>query len=303
MTDRTNPLATEARGHQALPLTALALAALCWGTALVMTRAAVREVPPFTVFFIQLGTSVCFLWICLASRRKPMRLTRGAMLGALAGLLEPGMAYAACVLGLTRTSASSASVILASEPIFIVLLAWLLLADRPSARTTWLLLVGLAGVVMVSLTARTATAGQFLGNALIAIGTVCAALYVVLSSRAVIAVESLTLVALQQTVGLVLAFALLSGALALGYETWPQHLSAGVLLICMLSGIVQYALAFWLYLYGLKHVPVSAAAIFLSLIPVFAIGTAALFLGETLDTWQWSGCVIVMICALLVSRH
>jgi drug/metabolite transporter (DMT)-like permease len=268
-----------------------------------MTKAAVREVPPFTVFFVQLGTSVCFLWICLALRRNPVHITRGAIGGALAGLLEPGVAYAACVWGLTRTSASSASVILASEPIFIVLLAWLLYATRPSARTTILLVAGLAGVVMVSVTTRTVTAGHVLGNALVAIGTVSAALYVVLSSRAVIAVEALTLVAFQQTVGLVFAAGLLASALALGSETWPKDLSVSMLLICMLSGIVQYALAFWLYLYGLKYVPVSTAAIFLTLIPVFAIGTSALFLGETLDMWQWSGCVIVMISAILISRR
>jgi drug/metabolite transporter (DMT)-like permease len=303
VTDRVSALDGGACRHTALPLTALALSAMCWGTALVMTKAAVLELPPFTVFFVQLGTSVCFLWMCLALRQRPVRITRGAIRGSLAGLLEPGVAYAACVWGLTRTSASSASVILASEPIFIVLLAWLLHADRPSARTIILLLAGLAGVVMVSVTARTVTTGHVLGNVLVAMGTVSAALYVVLSSRSVIVVESLTLVAFQQTIGLLFALGLLAGALALGSETWPKDLSPSTLLICMFSGVVQYALAFWLYLYGLKYVPVSTAAIFLTLIPVFAIGTSALFLGETLDTWQWSGCVIVMVTAILISRR
>jgi hypothetical protein len=63
-----------------------------------MTKAVVRDLSPFIVFFIQLGTSVCFLWICLALRRQPVRIARGAIRASRAGLLESGLAYAACVL-------------------------------------------------------------------------------------------------------------------------------------------------------------------------------------------------------------
>jgi drug/metabolite transporter (DMT)-like permease len=292
-----------AQPHPALPLAALGLATVCWGTSLVITKTAVRELPPFTVFSVQLGTSVCFLWLCLGLRRAPLRLTRAAIRAALAGLLEPGLAYAACVWGLTRTSASSASVILASEPIFIVLLAWLLYANRPSAHTLVLLCAGLIGVVMVSVRAGTLTAGHVPGNLIVAIGTLTAALYVVLTSRSVSVVDSLTLVACQQTVGMMLALGIFSVALVLGSEAWPKDLAWSTLLVCMLSGVIQYALAFWLYLYGLRFVPVSRAAIFLTLIPVIAIATSTLFLGETLDRWQWVGCVIVVACALLISQR
>ncbi len=292
-----------AQPHPALPLAALGLATVCWGTSLVITKTAVRELPPFTVFSVQLGTSVCFLWLCLGLRRAPLRLTRAAIRAALAGLLEPGLAYAACVWGLTRTSASSASVILASEPIFIVLLAWLLYANRPSAHTLVLLCAGLIGVVMVSVRAGTLSAGHVPGNLSVAIGTLAAALYVVLSSRSVSVVDSLTLVACQQTVGMMLALGILSVALIVGSEAWPKDLAGSTLLVCMLCGVIQYALAFWLYLYGLKFVPVSRAAMFLTLIPVTAIATSALFLGESLDRWQCFGCVIVMASAMLISQR
>ncbi|ANK72926.1 MULTISPECIES: EamA family transporter [Ensifer] len=51
---------------------------------------------------------------------------------------------------------------------------------------------------------------------------------------------------------------------------------AGMLALALISGIVQYALAFWLYLIGLKRLPVSTAALFLTLTPVFGIGRKGL---------------------------
>jgi len=47
-----------------------------------------------------------------------------------------------------------------------------------------------------------------------------------------------------------------------------------------LSGVVQYALAFWLYLVGLKHLSANAAALWLTLIPVFGVTGAYFWLGE-----------------------
>ena len=288
------------RPHRSLPLLALVLATACWGTSLVMTKAVVDQIPPFSTLFIQLVASTSLLWTWVALRRIPVRISRNTIRGSLPGILEPGLAYAACVWGLTRTNASSAAIILASEPLFIVLLAWLLYAARPSARTAVLLLTGLVGVVLVSVPNQAAAVGGAGGNALVAIGTVSAALYVVLSSRSVLAVDARVLVTLQQTMGLAISCVFLIIGFAMGAETWPAHVSVGTLLVCMLSGVMQYALAFSLYLYGLKHVPVSTAATLLSLTPIFAICASTLCLGETLDTRQWLGCVVVMAAAILL---
>jgi len=52
------------------------------------------------------------------------------------------------------------------------------------------------------------------------------------------------------------------------------------LLYAALSGVVQYALAFWLYLIGLKTLSAGAAALWLTLIPIFGVSGAYLWLGE-----------------------
>jgi drug/metabolite transporter (DMT)-like permease len=73
-------------------------------------------------------------------------------------------------------------------------------------------------------------------------------------------------------------------------------------LLTALSGVVQYALAFWLYLSAIRLMPVSIAAQFLSLIPVFGVGGAYLFLGERLTLVQGLGMAITIGAVSQISR-
>ena len=84
------------------------------------------------------------------------------------------------------------------------------------------------------------------------------------------------------------------GALAVGLSLGLARLGLGgvgpgVLLFAALSGIVQYALAFWLYLFALQHLRASVAAFYLALIPVFGIAAASVFLGESLSPRPMGG--------------
>ncbi|HWM29513.1 MAG TPA: DMT family transporter, partial [Woeseiaceae bacterium] len=52
--------------------------------------------------------------------------------------------------------------------------------------------------------------------------------------------------------------------------------------------------AFWLYLIGLRRLAASTAALFLTLIPVFALVGAVMFLGETVATLQVIGALMII---------
>ena len=68
------------------------------------------------------------------------------------------------------------------------------------------------------------------------------------------------------------------------------------------SGIVQYALAFWLYLIGLRVLPVHAAALFLALIPLFGTAGAMLFLGEASAFSNLPGMALVIAAIVAGTR-
>jgi drug/metabolite transporter (DMT)-like permease len=71
-------------------------------------------------------------------------------------------------------------------------------------------------------------------------------------------------------------------------------LNISVWILAIASGIVQYALAFWFYLIALREITAGTAALFLTLIPVFGVGGAYLFLHEQLTLWQWLGAILIV---------
>jgi len=61
------------------------------------------------------------------------------------------------------------------------------------------------------------------------------------------------------------------------------------------SGVLYYGLAYWLYLFGLRQVPASVAALSFYLIPVFGVVGGIAFLGERFAPTQWGGVVVVLV--------
>lgn len=296
---------TSSRPGAKAAVAAAVLSAACWGSATVMSKGLLAVLPPLTLLVVQLLASIAFLWIAVLCLRLRVQLDRPARRASLSGLLEPGLSYCVGIAGLALTTASNASLIGTTEPLFILLLAWLLLRERIGGGVVGLALLASLGLGLVVLPdiRNGGGEGSSLGDALVVLGTLFAALYVIATRKLVMTLDPLPLSALQQSVGLlwtlgVLALALAVGAVNLGLRDIPLE----VLLFAAFSGIVQYALAFWFYLFALRRLPASVAAFYLTLIPVFGVGAAYLFLGETLTGVQWLGAALIVVSVTLISR-
>lgn len=292
------PAAAEGR---ALAIAAMIGSAAAWGGATVMTKGLLETVPPFTLLAVQLTASVAVLWAAVLLTRTRPALALRTLGAAWPGVLEPGLAYGVGVPGLMLTSATSAAVIGAAEPAFIALAAWLLLGHRPSGRLAGAVAAAFAGVLLMAGPGGGGRAHA--GDALVVLGTAFAALYVILSSRAVTGIAPLPLAAVQQTAGLAVALVTLATAILLGVERVPAAIAPHVLALAAVSGIVQYALAFWLYLLGLRRLPVGTAGMFLALIPVFGILGSVLFLGERPTGLQLAGSALVVASVVAIARR
>jgi drug/metabolite transporter (DMT)-like permease len=210
------------------------------------------------------------------------------------GVLEPGLAYFLGLEGLKRISAAEAVVLSSTESIFVVVLAWLFIKERPRAVVLVLAAVGAVGAVLVagSRLEMSGMAPSITGDVLLIGGVLCAAAYVVLSSRMASVTEPLPALIAQQGVAVLLAVGLY---LIFGARSFalPQVATNGWVL-AMASGVVQYACAFWLYLWALKGLSASVAGLYLSLIPVFGLLVAMPVLGDRLTVMQWIGATLII---------
>ena len=289
------------------------LAALCWGIATVMSKSVLDSFSPVFLLVVQLIASVVLLWAFILIRQRPVArptLTTPALADvakfASLGLLEPGLAYLLSLTGLAETDASSATLIQATEAIMIIIVSALLFRERPTIQfILWsVMAVGGLFIALGVFSGNDGDSRSFVGDALIFAGTMAAALYVVLSSRFATRIDPVYIVAWQQTVALGFALLLLPVEWSLHPEIQATAIATiplGIWLLAAISGIVQYALAFSLYISALRTISANYAGSFLNLIPLFGLTGAFVFLHEKLSLLQLAGAAITVIAVTYIN--
>ena len=270
-------------------------ASFCWGTGSVLTASLVSKATPVMLLFVQLLGSNIFLWALVLSLRIKVPRSRDMALVGSMGVIEPGLTYLCSIAGLQRLSASASSLIFATEPLIVALLAWVVLRERLTQRVALGFVGSFAGI---TLTLTDGVRGEMLGALFMLCSTAFAAVYVVCNQRLATSSAPLARAACQQLCGLAVI-----GLLLPTFGGWEgsEQISPPTVAAMLISGIVQYALAFWLYLIAVEKLPVTVATLFLSLIPIFTILEGGLFLNENLSLMQWAGAIII-VGALVVSR-
>lgn len=280
---------------------ALILAAASWGTATAISKRAVAEIPPLTLLPIQLAASLVVLVVLMRWRRQPFRDTTASPILGRLGVLNPGLAYALGLLGLVHISASLSVLLWAAEPLMILLLAGWVLHERVSAQIIALSLVAAAGMALVVY--APGGSGQLIGVALTLAGVACCAIYTVVARRWLGTAEgTAAVVASQQLYALAFALLVVAAVWLGGGAVRPENVSAAGWLSAVVSGVLYYGVAFWLYLSGLRLVPAPIAATSFYLIPLFGLAAAFLLLGERLLPGQWLGAAVVMLAVFAILR-
>jgi len=284
------------------PALALIVAAASWGIGTVVSKRATIEIPPLTLLAIQLAVSLVVLLLFMHWRGVPLRdRTSSPALGRL-GLLNPGLAYALSLLGLAHITASLSVLLWAMEPVLILFLAGWLLRERVTAPLVVLSLVAVAGMLLVI--DRPESSGSLLGVGLTLAGVACCAIYTVSARRWLGAADSTSQVLVAQQVhALALAGVLVGAAWILSGSVLPSAVSAAAWAAAIASGVLYYGVAYWLYLFGLRQVPASLAALSFYLIPVFGVAAGFVLLGERLGLAQWVGVAIVLVAIYLILRR
>jgi drug/metabolite transporter (DMT)-like permease len=278
---------------------ALVLAASCCGVGTVISKAALAEVPPLTLLPVQLAASLAILAILMLRQGISFRTEGSPLLGRL-GLLNPGLAYALSLLGLTSITASLSVLLWALEPLMILFLAAWFLRERITPAFVVLSMIAVAGMVLI-IYDPSSSGGQMIGVALTLAGIACCAVYSVVTRRWIPdAKETSQVILAQQGHAMLLALGLVVVAGLAGGQIVPTDLTPLGLVSAVGSGALYYAGAYWFYLGALRHVPASLAAVSFYLIPIVGVAAGALLLGERLDPRQWVGAIVVVVAILAI---
>lgn len=248
---------------------ALLLVVLIWAGTYSGIKAAQALVPPVPLAAFRTAVGTAVLLAVLTLRRRPLpRLARrewGTLL--LAGLSGTTVFQLCMVGGLRFTTPARSALMIALNPVFTALLAWVVLGERPGARRAAGILLSFGGVAVVLLRAGGAGGGSLLGDA-ISLG---AAL-----SWAVFSVAGKPLLAAHPPLE-VSTLALLAGTLPLlplggpGLAAVPwSRLDAGTWLLLGYLSAVTIGVTYVLWYWALQRAATARVVAFTNLTPLLA---------------------------------
>jgi drug/metabolite transporter (DMT)-like permease len=268
----------------------LVLAVLAVSTAAPLVRWA-APAHPLTVAASRVGLAALILVVLSGPAIKTLAglPRRERWLTALAGLFLAAH-FGAWISSLYYTSTAASLALVATQPIFAGLIAWVALGEGMSRRE--LVGIGIAGagcLVLASGDIGEGGGGALLGDALALIGAITAAAYYVVGRRLRAALPLLPYLAGVNLVAgaLLAAAALLAGTAFAGFD-------GTVYLALALSAIVPSVVGHTLLNWSVRRVPVHLVALGILGEPVGASALTWLFFAETPPSHAAAGGAVIL---------
>jgi len=272
---------------------------LVWGGSFFFAKIAVAEIPPLTLVLARVGLAAAALHLALRASgvRFPVEArTLRALL--VMGALNNAVPFTLIFWGQQEIASGLASILNATTPLWIVLLAHLLVpGERLTPARIGGVAAGLAGVVVLIGPEALAGLGSALAAQLAVLGAALSYAFAGLWGRRFRALPPLATAAGQLT-----ASTLIMAPLALLLDR-PWTLAApqlGTVAAVLALALVSTAFAYLLFFRLLSSAGATSASLVTLLIPVSAVLLGALLLGERLGPEAALGMALIALGLALI---
>lgn len=259
---------------------------LLWGFQYVAIKAGLAEFPP--LFFICIRfLAIAILLIPFVVRPKRTEIPAIIIISVFMGGLHFGLFY----LGMAVGPGTVAAVAYQLATPFIVLLAWPMLGDRPSKSTVVGIILALAGVLILGIGPEARInliAILLVGTSALAfaVANVLTKKYGPFDPLMLMGWSSLFTIPQLLIATVLLEEGQIDSLRAADLAAW-----LGFAYTVLIGGVIGFTLWFWL----IGRCPMNRVAPFSLLLPVFAIISSVLFLGEDLSTKFVVGAILTII--------
>ena len=286
-----------------LAYTLLTLTTLFWAGNFVLARAVHASVPPVGLAFWRWLTVAVFVvpWGWGELRRQwPLMRNRPMLMLAL-GVFSVGAFNTLIYIGVQTTSAVNALLLISATPVFILLLAPLILGNRMLLRQALGVLVSAAGVLLVlshGNFAAIADLGRHAGSLWVLAGVFSWALYSVLLRRLPQGISGRGLFSATVIVGVVVLLPFYLGETFVQHR--PVHVNTTLLLTVAYVAVFASVLAYLFWNRAVAMVGAEQSGVFIHLMPAFGLILSALLLGEQITAADLFGLALIL-CGLVIA--
>ncbi|MHA1239373.1 MAG: DMT family transporter [Promethearchaeota archaeon] len=307
------------RKQEIIAYVLLILTTIIWGFTWPLGRWLVSEevggatIPPFMIAVIRYFLAVICFFLILRFKEGTLNwqfAKKNWKILALMGLLSVTIYQAGYLIGELLTSASDASIMVATNAVWVIIISSAFLKTE---RFAWRKMVGsllafTAVIIVVGFSPNVNVENRILGDVMILLGAFAYATYTVISrfflnktrenpeSYQPSSIWIMTWVSLfgfliTTPIALIISPEFLIPA---SYLTIPSRVWIGISYLAFVSTIGAYTF----YLEGVKRLNASRAAIFQALVPLFGVLFSALFLQEEFDVIVYPFALLLVILGI-----
>jgi len=289
----------------------LALASLMWSAQGTAIKILDRHLGPIAITFVPFYiTTLLFIPLLLKMRRENPGAShpsaRDWVQFIIAGVAGQVLAQLGMTWGISKSLASNGAILNLLIPVMSALLASVLLRERLTLLRIGSLLIGLAGVVLMSVSdLKQASFGEMrflVGNLLILGGCLGSSFYNVYCKGLMKRFTEIEILIFSYITASVASLPLLIWAEPFSFRSllifdWQSWAAFAFLALFM------YGASMLLFFKALQHLDVTTASASLYLVPVFGVLLAVLLLGEHLNLLAIAGAGIVLLATILVMKY
>jgi drug/metabolite transporter (DMT)-like permease len=290
MTSSPGKRSIEARG-----IINLFIVYIVWGSSYLAIRIAVRSgsgIPPFTLGMVRILIAGILLLLISALRRSPMRPTRKELVVlACSGILLWTGGNGMLNWAEQRIDSSLAALLMATVPLWMVLMESILDRKKPSSGLVLSLIIGFTGIALLSATTlQTGDMGDIVSLLALVLASISWTLGSLLQSRMPVSLSIEVSAGYQQIFGGLgfVVLVLLTGE-PRPTPTTEAWLAWGYLIF------VGSLIGFTAYVRILQLLPMSVAMTYAYVNPVVALFLGAVILSEPLNLTTLAGAALVLL--------
>jgi len=290
------------RRKQLLPWFALLVIYVVWGSTYMAIRIVVREMPPFaSASFRFFSAGLAMAAIAFVADRKHPRPTRRQIADySLVGVLLLAGGNALVMWSEKKIPSSIAALIVATVPLWFVLLDGLRPGGQPWTLRVWLgTAVGLLGVALVARPQEGVASGHWAAIGALQVATLLwtiGSLYAQSIERRLPLFTASAVEMLAASAVLFLESRVAGEDLSLFAEA-----SSSAWLALLYLAVFGSLVGFTAFAYCLNELPASTVGTYAYVNPVVAVALGSIFLGEALSTGLVAGASLILVAVILTT--
>ncbi|MBJ9986504.1 DMT family transporter [Acinetobacter sp. S40] len=266
----------------------IALVVICWGYSPVGVHTALLSYSPEHIALLRFMVASGILGIIAIHKGIMIPRTRDIPVFLILGLFSVTLHHVLINTGQQYVTATASSILSQSIPLFTLIISALVFKDTISLKQSGCILMGLAGAILVVSGDHGLDLPNF-HSVLILLAAMCWAIYFVLYKKFDLPYDSISMMCYVIWFGtLPLLVYSPDVILQIQYANWQANIAV------LLLGLFPSALAYLLWGYVLKQMPLMQASNYLYSTPLVAMSIAILFLGERPSIYVLMGGVMIV---------